>query len=558
MSNQMIGKVLQERYQIVQSLGAGVFGQTYVALDLDYADKPRYVVKQLKVNSYQMSSCYDYLRLRFLTETETLQILGSHDQIPQLITCFEENERFYLVQEFVAGQALANELALNQELGHRWSENDAVVFLEDVLSILDFVHSQGFIHCDVKPENLIRRAFDGRLVLIDFGSIQPVDFSTESELAIYQMPATSLGYIPPEQFLGQTQPSSDIYALGMIAIQGLTGLTPLQFNIDPVTNEIIWLSENSEISEYLAAFLTQMIRYNHQDRFQSAKEALQVLQQMIWVNQPEETPQLDEELLLEPITHKYHHSTNSSNSKSSPLLAGLRLGLTINSLLLGWGVYSLAQNSISHSETATLYTAIDKYQSGDVQQAITLAQSIPTHSNVYPEAQANIGEWKKQWQTSAEKYLVAEQALKEGRWLDVLRNAPKVPTSLYWQSKTGNLVQQAQVNIQFQTQSLLTKAYKSAENRDFSTALEYLRQIPPETSAGAIVQKKLAEYSQKKEIRASHFLNEAHKKAGVHDFNGAIKFLQKVPKDTTVYPQAQRKLQEYSHKQNIRQKNQKS
>ena len=184
-------------------------------------------------------------------------------EIPELITCFEENERFYLVQQFIPGESLTAELPSSPQSRGKWSEIDVIKFLEDALSILEFVHSQGFIHCDIKPENLIRRAIDARLVLIDFGSIQPIDFSIETEFSIDQIPVTSLGYIPPEQFIGQTQPNSDLYSLGIIAIQAITGLLPLQLEIDAETNEIIWCDDDTPINDYLVAFLSQMIRYQH-------------------------------------------------------------------------------------------------------------------------------------------------------------------------------------------------------------------------------------------------------------------------------------------------------
>ena len=544
MNNQMIGKLLQERYQIVQPLSAGVFGQTFIAVDMHHPEKPRYVVKQLKVNNYQSTSYFDYLRLRFLTETETLKHLGRHPQIPELITCFEENERFYLVQQFIPGESLAAELPTSPQSSSKWSEIDVIKFLEDALYILEFVHSQGFIHCDIKPENLIRRAIDARLVLINFGSIQPIDFSIETELSIDQIPVTSLGYIPPEQFIGQTQPNSDLYSLGIIAIQAITGLAPLQLEIDPKTNEIIWCDDDTQINDYLIAFLNQMIRYQHQERFQSAHEALWVLKHIEWVNNPAEI-QISESQLSYQTIEKPHQ-------KSQPLLAKLRLGLLINSVLLGLGVYSLFNNSQAYSATETLYKAIAKYQSGDLQKAINLAQSIPLDSNIYAEAQASIEEWQQQWQKDAEHYISAEKAFKESRWTDILTYAAKVTVNSYWQAKIQPLVEQAKVNIEAQAQTLLAKAYAKAEERDFSTALYYLQQIPEESSAGTIVKQKLAEYNQKRQVRSGYYVYQAHNQASVGDFFGAIKLLERVPKDTDVYAQARVKLQEYSQKLRLR------
>jgi serine/threonine protein kinase len=543
----MIGKVLQARYQIVQNLGAGVFGQTYIAVDIDYPENPKCVVKQLKVNSSQ-PSYLDTLRLRFLTETETLKRLGCHNQIPELIACFEEHERFYLVQEFIEGHALTAELPIKTHWEGLWSESAVVEFLQDVLAILEFVHSQGVIHCDVKPENLVRRAFDGKLVLIDFGSIQAVDFGMDVELPIYKVPVTSLGYIPPEQFIGQTRPNSDIYALGMIAIQALTGLSPLQFQVDTYTNEIIWRYDNTPVSDYLAAILSQMIRYDYQERFQSASEVLRILKQMVW-----ETP-LPVQIFPSPDDESSYAANESKNltktsTSSSPLLTGMKVGLLTNSVLMGLGVYSLLSNAQLHTETDVLYKATEEYQSGDLKKAIALAKSIPSHSNVYPEAKATIDEWEQQWQVAAEKYQLVEKALNEGQWTEVFRVSAQVPDILYWQTKTDKLVDQARTKIESQAQDLLAKAYDKAEDKDFSTALDYLRKIPIESSASGLVQEKLVEYKQKQYIRASYFLQQAYNQAYVGDFAGAIEFLSQIANDTPVYAQAQIKILEYTQKQ---------
>ncbi|MBD2680081.1 MULTISPECIES: serine/threonine-protein kinase [Nostoc] len=538
MINHIIGKLLQGRYQIVQSLGAGVFGQTYIALDVDYPDNAKCVVKQIKASSFE-SNYLDTLRLLFLTETETLKLLGSHQQIPEFIACFEENKRFYLVQEYIEGHALTAELPINQEWGSVWSEREVVEFLLDVLGILEFVHSQGVIHCDIKPENLIRRAADGKLVLIDFGSIQSIDFGIGAELPIHRIPVTSLGYIPPEQFIGETQPNSDIYALGMIAIQALTGLEPLQLKADPYTNEIIWRSQNTPVNDYLAAVLSQMIRYDYQKRFQSAGEVLRVLKQMIWEPQPKQilTPDIEDEKSQNPVS-----------GKLSPLFTGMKVGLAANSLLMGVGVYSLVNTSPAYSETETLSQAKKEYQAGDLQEAIALVKSIPSHSNIYPEAQATIEGWQEQWQVAAQQYQLALAASYEGKWSDVIDAGRQVPDILYWRNKTDKLVQKAYINIEAQTEDLLAKAYESASIKDFSTALRYLRQIPKESSAGAIVQDKLAEYNRKRQIRAAYFLNKAYSQASFGNFDSAVKLLKNIPSDALVYAEAQVKLNEYTQK----------
>ncbi|MCX7593998.1 MAG: protein kinase [Fischerella sp.] len=555
MTHHMIGKVLQGRYQIVQNLGAGVFGQTYIAIDTEQPDHPKCVIKKLKVSCSQ-PSYLQTLRLHFITETETLKYLGNHDQIPQLIACFEENERFFLVQEFIEGHALTAELPINQRRSYLWSENEVISFLYDVLGILEFIHSQGVIHCDIKPENLIRRAYDGKLVLIDFGSIQPIDFGADSVLPIYKVPVTSLGYIPPEQFIDQTQPNSDIYALGMIAIQALTGLSPLQLEIDPNSSEFIWRSPQTLVSDYLAAILSQMIRYDYKDRFQSASEVLRALKQMPVDNWHPQTIQ-PEYSVVDSVENSDDCAQRFAFPKSPPLLTGIRLGLAANSLVMGFGVYSLMNSSPAYSETETLYKATEEYQAGDLEEAIALAKSIPSSSNVYPEAQTTIQEWQNQWQIATEQYLVAQTALREGRLSEALHAASQVPDILYWQLKTDKIVEKAKAKIEAQTSDLLTKAYEKAAAKDFSAALTYLDQIPQETSANVLVKQKLDEYKKKQQVRAIYLLQQAYNQAAVGEFNTAVNFLQQIPKNTTVYKVAQNKLIEYTRKQRIQAKDRK-
>jgi serine/threonine protein kinase/chaperonin cofactor prefoldin len=496
MNQQMIGKVLQARYQIVQSLSGGVFGQTYIALDLYNREKPRYVVKKLRIDSYPSNSCFDYLKLRFLKETESLIHLGSHDQIPQLITFFEESQQFYLVQEFIPGQELSAELPVNQHGLRCWSPEEVIILLEDVLTILEFVHAQGFIHGDLKPENLIRRASDGKLVLIDFGSIQPVHSRMERESPNCEIPLTSLGYIPPEQFIGQIKPNSDIYALGMIGIQALTGLVPLKLKIDPQTQEINWRDQHKSVNAPLADILSLMIRFHHQERFQSAGETLAAISELKWRTQP-------------------------IQGDKSPLLAGLKVGLAINSLLIGLGICSLVNNSPNHSDTNILYQAVEKYQGGDLKQAINLAKSIPEYSSLYPEAQATIIAWE---------------------------NSPEKPVDTKWANTIG---ESPEIDLELKAHILLNKAYAKANNRDFSAALVYLRQIPPESAAGAIVAQKLVEYHEKRQIRATYLLDKANHQASIGDISTAIKLLRKIPQNTAVYASAQIKLSEYSQKLKI-------
>ena len=272
----MLGKLLDRRYQVLQVLSAGGFGRTYIAEDTRRPGNPQCVVKHLTPASNEPNYLETARRL-FISEAETLEQLGNHDQIPRLLAYFEEHQEFYLVQEFIVGHSLSVELQPN----NYWSESQVIQLLQDVLGILAFVHSYGVIHRDIKPDNLIRRASDGKLVLIDFGAVKQVRTQILSDHS--QMGATvaigTPGYMASEQGLGRPRPSSDLYAVGIIAIQALTGLYPSHLQEDPTTGEIFWQYQ-AQVSAGLAAIVSKMVRYDYRDRYQSADEVLQAIAQL--------------------------------------------------------------------------------------------------------------------------------------------------------------------------------------------------------------------------------------------------------------------------------------
>lgn len=290
----VLSKLLQGRYQVVQFLGAGGFCQTYLAEDIHQPDHPICVVKHLQPSSNQLEPLANLRRL-FLREAQALQKLGKHDQVPQLLAYFEQDQEFYLVEEYILGNPLSTEL----ESSDCWSERQVVQLLQDVLGILKFVHSYGLIHRDLKPSNLIRRQQDGRIVLIDFGVVKQawtqvvtVQGKTCTSFAI-GMPATiaigTPGYMPSEQGLGRPRPNSDIYALGMIAIKALTGLHPRKLPKATDSGEVIW-QHQADVSPHLACVLDKMVRYHFQDRYQTTTEALQALQPLVNLYLPTQHP----------------------------------------------------------------------------------------------------------------------------------------------------------------------------------------------------------------------------------------------------------------------------
>ncbi len=269
------GKVLDGRYKIVNVLGSGGFSETYIAEDTRLPGNPLCVVKQLKpVNN--RSEQLQVARRLFKSEAQTLQALGNHNQIPQLLAYFEEEEEFYLVQEYIRGRPLNKEILLDKRL----PEPLVIEILKDLLQTLVFVHDKGVIHRDIKPNNIIRRKSDGKLVLIDFGAVKQVSTQVinSQEQTAFTIGIGTKGYAPREQCLGYPQYSSDIYAVGMIGISSLTGTPPHELPIDE-NQELEWI-DKATTSIAFAKILSKMVFDNYQQRYQSATEALQALQEL--------------------------------------------------------------------------------------------------------------------------------------------------------------------------------------------------------------------------------------------------------------------------------------
>ncbi|WP_017317089.1 serine/threonine protein kinase [Mastigocladopsis repens] len=280
----MIGSLLDQRYQVVELLGKGGFGHTYIAQDTRRPGNPTCVVKHLKPATNDPDFLQTARRL-FRREAEALEKLGNHDQIPRLLAYFEENEEFFLVQEFIDG----HQLSLEMSPGTRWDESQVIQLLYEILPILDFIHNNDVIHRDLKPQNIIRRHSDNKLVLVDFGAVKQVKMyslmSPEQQIKNETISIGTPGYMSSEQAQGRPRPNSDIYALGMIAIQGLTGLSPKQLAEDPTTGEIIW-RQYAQVSDPLAAIITKMVRQYYKYRFHFADEALEALTSITHPNTP--------------------------------------------------------------------------------------------------------------------------------------------------------------------------------------------------------------------------------------------------------------------------------
>ncbi|GBF78863.1 bifunctional serine/threonine-protein kinase/ABC transporter substrate-binding protein [Aphanothece sacrum] len=278
------GDVLHKRYKIIAQIGRGGFGRTYKAQDLQKSSHPLCAVKEIVAPQSSDANILQEVKKRFNREGESLSRLGTHPQIPELFDYFAENNKFYLIQEYIEGHDLSEEIGTGRL---PMNQSDILQLLEDILEVLAFVHQQNLIHRDIKPSNLRRRNSDKKIVLIDFGAVKELNsiaITSEGVINITQAIGTP-GYMAPEQQRGNPQLNSDLYALGMICIQALTGLHPRTLPTDPNTGNIIWRYATSDrpminISPELDHILNKMVGYLFSDRYYSAVEALQELRQL--------------------------------------------------------------------------------------------------------------------------------------------------------------------------------------------------------------------------------------------------------------------------------------
>jgi formylglycine-generating enzyme required for sulfatase activity/DNA-directed RNA polymerase subunit RPC12/RpoP len=261
--------LLKDRYRALKLLGQGGFGKTFKAVDEDQPRKPLCVIKQFAFSNNHPETRQIALKL-FYDEAQHLEALGKHDQIPELLAYFDVEGQPYLVQQFIDGQDL------EQELATAGTFNQAKIreLLESLLPVLDFIHHQSppVIHRDIKPANIIRRRSDGGLVLVDFGAAKQ---ASQTMLAKTGTVIGSPEYTAPEQARGKPAFASDIYSLGVTCVHLLTQVSPFDL-FDVSTDAWVWRDYlvDNRVDEKLGKVLDKMIANSLLQRCRSAEDIL--------------------------------------------------------------------------------------------------------------------------------------------------------------------------------------------------------------------------------------------------------------------------------------------
>jgi tetratricopeptide (TPR) repeat protein len=295
----MIGQLLDRRYRITKVTDSNPLGQTYLAADTHRPGYPQCTVREMRLPA-RSSQIPELVKVIFQKNAEIIENLGKHDKIPELLAYFEENQNLYLIEEFIAGEALSQKLIPGQS----WPEDKVIALLAEVLEILVFIHENGFVHSKIQPDNLIGRDSDGKFVLVDFR----LDKELKPEIANFHLlPQTSANsvkgllakktelvaetvYTPIEQSAGNPRYNSDIYALGTIVLQAITGFSVEELAaLKKPKGEIDW-RDRTVCSVALADIIEKMVCSNFEERYQNATEVLAELKQITQKTEVEPPP----------------------------------------------------------------------------------------------------------------------------------------------------------------------------------------------------------------------------------------------------------------------------
>lgn len=271
-----VGTILQNRYRVLSILGQGGFGRTYLAEDQGRFNE-RCALKEL-TPAQGGDYALDKSKELFQREAQILYQI-QHPQIPQFRATFEQDQRLFLVQDYVEGQTYRGLLDQRRAQGIAFSEGEALQFMRQLLPVMAHIHSKGIIHRDIAPDNVILRQQDSKPVLIDFGVVKELAtrFQTMTTGIVQPTTVGKPGYAPIEQMqTGKAYPSSDLYSLAVTTVVLLTGREPQEL-FDDSTMTWYW-QRWVTVNPGFAQVLNRMLSYRPGDRYQSVSEVVQALQ----------------------------------------------------------------------------------------------------------------------------------------------------------------------------------------------------------------------------------------------------------------------------------------
>ncbi len=271
--------LLSNRYRVLSVLGDGGFGKTFLVEDTQMPSNRRCVLKQLKP-VHDNPQTGQMVKDRFQREAAILETLGEgHEQIPRLYAYFSEADQFYLVEEWVEGDTLTQRVQREGPLPEKTVQN----LVASLLPVIAHVHSEGIVHRDIKPDNIILRSHDSKPVLIDFGAVKETmnTLINSHENSSHSIVVGTPGYMPSEQLAGRPVFASDLYSIGMTAIYALTGRIPQDIDVDPSTGELMWRQLVPNLTPEFGNFLDCATHMSASSRFPVVKEMQSILNNII-------------------------------------------------------------------------------------------------------------------------------------------------------------------------------------------------------------------------------------------------------------------------------------
>jgi eukaryotic-like serine/threonine-protein kinase len=283
--------ILKNRYLPSEEIGSGGFGKTFRAHDFKFEQEC--AVKILRPRQQLSPSQLQSVEDGFKRGAKILNSL-KHQQIPKVYDYFdlkvlEHQKFFYLVQEYIPGQTLAQELA--NKPYKKFLEDEVVDILRSLLEIILDTHKQHVIHRDIKPQNIIRHRDNGKLNLIDFDSA--IKRQLEPGIPVEQsLVMGTPGYAPPEQLSGRNiDHSADLYAIAATCVHLLAGKVPGEMCNTTGSLQKSWKIYVPHVEENFEHILNKMLSLSPEKRYQSAKEVLEALRSPVPIPESQESVQ---------------------------------------------------------------------------------------------------------------------------------------------------------------------------------------------------------------------------------------------------------------------------